>query len=1293
MGLVLRDTFASGWQPSADAVHAPADALLRADNCVLDERGVVALRKGSAKINGVAFADLDIHSLFTAHLSGTRYRMSGAGAAVYANGTALSPTMAGSGDTAFGSALGQILFARSTSKHKYDGTTVRNWGIAAPNAAPTVAARAADSKTFVSCNSGEAPAIVIGENDGSVAAFATGYDGTANGAFILPPNASTGRGFVTKTFAAATNFTSYDAGQVGTDEDIVSLWLYVTEPQYLSNLILAIDVNDGSFETDYYQAEWKNGSPTPITLEDAEFLDTDYVSEGDERLDLAAKRERALRRIQQAQVQGNAAAAVAGWNNLQMKRGALTRVGATAGLNWSTVRAVRVMVFGSTGGAAGQIYIDDIKIIGGAQRPLTGKYKWRTQAVRNDGTYTAKSGPSTASSELELSAQGATVTVTNGTVTALDTQVNELWVFRMGGNLDAWYRVAVLDSDPFAGAQTIQDEMSDRDALIANIRLETYNTTPPDTIVGIVSQHYDRLFALTATHLYPSQPRNLDSFDTRHPVRVGDASEVAYWVAKVNEELYVGTSKDIYRFEGNWTLLGDNTLDVSKRGLGVAQPPISSAIAQDGDTVAYLAADGWRQLGADRPFTAGVDLLYRGETRHGVSPVNLSTGRFKAAFAGGWFTAITPEGASTTSSAILHRYVPTTQQWYRHTYTPTWRCVYREPDGTLIASDTAGFVYTLDTGTQDAGSNIPVVLWTPVEDNQQPNQRKDGWEIRVRANSGGATATVALHLDGSGASSTTMACTASDLTPTAASLSAIAAYRQSQLRVTGSFSTFLWYDYTITYRDRPPVLVYAEPKPEVRGTRRKRFAGLSVILDTLNAAATVTPVVDDVDQTGQSVTTNDALSTALTFQSVVGRDLWAKIAKATGFEYYGLEPNVIAELPPPVQGRLPDTNGGYPFRKRLIGLRLRACTLGVSRTFTPIVDGVSLATFAATTHADEPDDIIHYFTSQQVGTDVGLSVDGNIEAYGGIEPIVQQQFPQPVRLRVPDSDGGYSFRKRLIGLRIRACTLGSLRTFTPIIDGTSLATFTATTASEEPDDLLHYFTAQQVGTDVAFSVDGNVELYDWAPIVQQQFPQPVRLRVADTNAGTPRPKLITGLRIRACTIGSQRTFTPILDGVSQAVFDTTTHSTEPDEIVHSFTTPQVATDVAFSVDGNIELYDWAPVVDAVLPLGRTLWDTGPIDLGGRVAWVPELEIKAKLTGTLTITPYIDDIAQTAVSVSAPSGDPITTHTVPLARTIRGRQVRFRVTSASTFYVYWIKPRYRLTGADSDLKTATVENAA
>lgn len=779
------------------------------DNLTLDELGILSLRQGSAKINSTAFADTDVHSLSTHTLSGTRYRMAGCTSAVYANGTSIASSVAGSGDIHFGAHMGQMLFARSTTKKKYDGTTVRNWGIAAPSTAPALTGIAADSATFATCASTESP--IMTANEGSVA-FQPDKAGTANASVELTPDTTTARATATKTFASPTNFTVYNAGQAGTDDDLIDFYAYVTEPQYLDRIVIMFDVNDGTFQEDYYVYEFKNGEPIEVALNVEEFLDADYEVEGIER---ELFRSRIERRVIESEFRIDKPVSNTGWNHFAVPRGKLTRVGSTTGQDWTTVKAVRISFVGLAGGSGAAVRFDEIKIIGGAERALTGAYKAVVVAVRNDGTYQALSGPSALSAEIHVKAQGIRATISAPTISALDTQVNELWLYLFGGNMNGFYRAKVLTGGPFSGAQTIDVTISDRAMLAANLRLETDNTTPPDSIIAIEGPHYDRTLCLTATHIYPSRRINPDSFSEGEVVRVGDATETALWIKKLREGgLFVGTTRDIYRLDGDWTPLPDGTINVAKRGLGVTRAPISSAVATgtiDGvETLVYLTADGWTALGGRLLTDGAVDLLWRGQTRHGVSPVNITgtSARFRAAISKNVLFCLTPEGSSTTSSDILHVYHFGKQKWYRFDYPQAFRSLYAEPDGTLIAGDASGFVRTLDSATkQDDGTDIPVVLWTPAEGDLLTV--KDPLGLVLQLDTDEDTATVAFHLDGrsTAGSSVTTAQATEDIGTL--NLSEVDEFRHVQMRITGSFSTFNFRGYSLKYLDRPlPHLIH-----------------------------------------------------------------------------------------------------------------------------------------------------------------------------------------------------------------------------------------------------------------------------------------------------------------------------------------------------------------------------------------------------------------------------------------------------------------------------------------------------
>ena len=925
MGSMSRRDFSLGWQPSADAINAPSGSLLRMDNCVLDELGVVALRQGSAKINSSAFSSADIHSLFTVTRSGTRYRMAGASADVFANGTSLGQSFAGSGDIQFGSHMGQILMVRSTTKKKYDGTTVRNLGIAAPAAAPTLSVLNADGKTFASCTSTESPIMTV--NEGSLA-FQPDKNSLANAAVELTPDATTARATATKTFNSPTDFTAYDAGQVGSDDDPVVMDVYVTEPQYLDRVILMVDVDDGTFQNNYYQYEFINGDPVQVQLDpETEFLASDYTAEG-------YSRDEVLARLQDTTNQNtfriDKPVSNSGWNVFSVLRGKFTRQGInTAGRNWSTVKAVRVTFVGLAGGSGAAIRFSNIRITGGAQRALTGRYKAIVVACRNDGVYVAKSGPSAVSSEIELNGQGVRATLDATTVAALDSQVNELWLYLFGGRLDRYYRAAVrvtpfptqgFDytspfesayftsveglanftqsfesaystgtwsdhnyawevSGGYAAAATtyIDAQTSDRAMLIADLPLETDNAVPPDNIIGLEGPHFDRTFYLTATTLYPSRQLNPDSCSAGQAVTAGDATETALWIKKLREQLFLGTTRDIYRLDGDWTVRIDGAVNVNKRPLGVTRPPVSSAVAvgtvNGADVLVYLAADGWRVLQGNLLVDGAVDLLWRGYTRHGVSPVNITStsARLRVAITKNALFALTPEGSDTSSSVAVHAYHFGKQRWYRAVYPQAFRSLYAEPDGTLIAGDSSGYVRTLDESSQyDDGAKIAVTLWTPSDDNGQLFTSKVPQNLLIRADTGDDTLTIAFHLDGSASINSTFTTAQTARESGAIDITAAAEFLQVQMKLTGSFSTFRLRGYELRYLDRPlGMLVHDTGFVDLTDSTLAWVRRLNVKARA-NETLTVQPYWDGVAGTPRSITVTAGRE--ITYPVMLGRE-------------------------------------------------------------------------------------------------------------------------------------------------------------------------------------------------------------------------------------------------------------------------------------------------------------------------------------------------------------------------------------------------------------------------------------
>lgn len=759
MSLVTRPRFERGWMPDADPVGCPDDALPRMDNCVLDELGVVALRRGADVLSTPAAED--VHSLYTAVLDGVRLRFSAAVNTVYSNAVAIASGFTGTDDVSFGGMLGQIFFGRSTTKKKYDGTTVRNWGIAMTGGVPTTASGTSDSKEVGSGDSTESPAFVIEYDDGTGAVFIPDHNAVVNGALAVRPDAagaSLGAAQAVKTYASPTDFTTYDGGALATDDDIFSMWFYITEPSLWKKVTIYFDFT-ADFQ-DIAQATWYNPS---------------YPAAGNG---------------------SSSYTPVAGWNLLSRRRGDFFRPNPIFGSGWETVNTFRFVSESTAGGLANRIAVDDMKLSGGESATsgaisgsgLSYKYVY----ARNVGSYTALSAPSSASALFAASATSIAITVPADP--SRDTQVNEVWLYRSGEELgDDFYRVVQKTSVSGTGTVSITDTMTGTDALTVNIKLDDTIAPPPDTMIGMAGPHFDRLWVLTSSTLYPSKQRNPESFGSGEAITVGGSTEVAYWVAKAPGGLYVGTSGDIYRIDGDGNPLPDGTINVQKIPLGIDHPPVSAAFAVEGAALVYLASDGWRGLDgySSTHLVGATSLLYKGHTRHGVGPVNVETGRFRVALSKGQLVAITPEGSDTASSSVLYRYVFALKQWYRHTYDAAWRSLTREPDGTLLAGDTDGNVWTLDTETDgDDGEPIDVEVWTKVDDLGDPFRTKMPSDLHLQVDTGGDTLTVAVHQDGSDTSALTDSVSTSALEGDVVSLSDLSASRHLSARLTGAMTTF-----------------------------------------------------------------------------------------------------------------------------------------------------------------------------------------------------------------------------------------------------------------------------------------------------------------------------------------------------------------------------------------------------------------------------------------------------------------------------------------------------------------------
>lgn len=456
--------------PDADSVASASDGvLLRADNLTIDEKGALALRKGSAKIFS-GMQDLDVHTTKTVTLTGFNepssagtFRLMGVGNVLYKDGQTTDQTFDGTGDFAIGTDSYQAFISRGTTNKKWDGQTLNNWGIAAPTIAPTLSASAATSSTICSFASGESPAPTTNEGTSS---FVTGYDGVASNATQLVPSAA-GRFSISKLFATDQDFLNFK-GTAGSDTDLFDMFIWMSEPTKVKAITVMFGLNTTTdpYQQDYYAFEFDITKGITNQVKDHTSYSSQAYSKYTAQLGAALTPSKttnlrtpeevanviarlgALKVGAVSRERRDSLAASPAWAHLSVTRGQFHRVGGTAARDWSTVRGFKV-VYECVPGSTDVVDLQSAIIYGGGDRALTGRYRAGYRFVRDTGAYQELSPMSPLSADITLTQQALNITVPNAAIGAADPQANQIWIYLgpastgTGSFLDTFYRFAV----------------------------------------------------------------------------------------------------------------------------------------------------------------------------------------------------------------------------------------------------------------------------------------------------------------------------------------------------------------------------------------------------------------------------------------------------------------------------------------------------------------------------------------------------------------------------------------------------------------------------------------------------------------------------------------------------------------------------------------------------------------------------------------------------------------------------------------------------------------------------------
>lgn len=838
----------AGWSPSSDLVNGSPAGLLRADNVTLDDLGVLSLRKGTAQtLPGYTTAlpggELLVDSLYNAVLNSSPTSLSvsrvvaasnGFGAnpnraSVYINGARRDSDIRGSGDVVIHHGFGNVFWGRGIRRtggrinyRKNDGTEAggddgrgtRNWGINAPTQKPSFSSSDPDGATFSTCDAGESPGWEAFE--GTLTPI-DGNDGTPSGAISLTPDTGTGRATGTRPLGGDQDFTQYDGGDTGIDEDVIEAYIRVGAPENLFSLSILFDCGsnpDQAFQDDYYSFEFQpdvmiQSKPSSVIgSQDANATTIDSWREAKTNLD--GTRDNDL-------VGGSSTGESpsftlrkdADWARFTVPRKSFQRTGGAPDRGWNTITGIRVVATSTSADATfANVDVDNITISGGANHPFTGTYVARYRWVKDFGNYIAMSPPSPVSDSILTKANGLSVNIPAAALAAADPQADQCWVYLFGGALNGFYRFAAVDMDPNQGALSVDVNIREAQAAIDNITLDLNDAVPPDSIVSVAGPYFGRFVCLTPTGVHLSRFNSPDTFSLNEVIKIGDGGEVPYWIVDGDGRLLVGTSGAIRQISGTLVPLPDGTIDARVDDLNT-KPPNDFCVAVDGPVIAYMAADGPRLLAGNQSklIVGNLDLLLRGETRYGVPPMDLglAPGRTRMAIRDRFVYMIAPEGSYQSGSPYVYRYDMAADRWWRFKYPFTIRSVYRDPANLLEMGTDDGQVFLAEAGTTDDGAGITYYVQTVSDDLGTPLQRKDFHDLIVNCQSGSSASGFSWYADQAATPALVSSVVGTEAAPIhQEQATALNGAKRVGLIIEG-ISTTGWklYDYALNTRERP----------------------------------------------------------------------------------------------------------------------------------------------------------------------------------------------------------------------------------------------------------------------------------------------------------------------------------------------------------------------------------------------------------------------------------------------------------------------------------------------------------
>jgi hypothetical protein len=1115
MGTLHRDRW-SGWSPNNNEVGGDPSQLIRADNLIFDENGTVQLARGCVRASSGNFPSYPYAmygKTFLASSVGTygpaakcRYIASGDSiyrnyASPYFSSADFNAALLQGGDgfsAAFCSGWDNV-FAFSGSKKRADPGNSSLWrdlGIPA-SLSPGVRVNPPPTSKARDMNLG---VVTYGQMEGTY----KGIGGTANTDNVWYNFAVASDTFRAVVYAESHTFwgqnelgwdtTRFDLGTTGGDDpndlfhmDIriqnISKLIKVRVELLLESVTIVPGSNPPSYATttqdvkNYYFMEWYTDTPVSTS---PTYLDPNVFGYSDTASFIDQARAELIPGIEFSSFYTDGKNF---WNPIECLRSQFRRVGTDTSKGWNNIIAIRIICQATD---VIDFYVSDaMKFIGGSKGLLNGTYSYIQVNCYNGGTYTEQGLDSPTSPD-----QIAWRSSIHVTPAAVPGNANHVKIFRASTQTPGYYLVWECDA-PYA---PFDDILSDLDAF-RNERKEDYRTALPDNIRTALGPYYDRMIYFDDYNMYPSYQYDPGSYDERFVFKIASADpEAIMWAEKVIDGvLLVGTTSDIYEVTGDFTYDETNEiLNVAIHPLGIRQPPVNTAHCVYNNTLFYVAEDGWRYVAGSSSGTISdsIDMLFKGYDRNGIGHINVGT-RNSIPCSGviSKGRLVTCMDLTTVDRAILV-YTFSRQRWdYWHNDISAANNPYTmgvDEDGTVFFSTISmgdRYIYEWDSGyLVDAGTPNSFTFRTVFDSNGTPNNRKDAFTLKVKADTGGTACIISVRSLSDAGSTLVLNNTLQAFGPTEKFYdihSGLSPAKRFQVEISGKTATFKLYSFSIEYTDRPTQVNWLRVPPTDFGTAgRKRLPSLPFEIDTLGNTVLFTPILDGVAaQAGTQVSSTDKQVFSHLFNlDTIASSVGANISCATGvFEFYDLvQPREMELLPDPITFKyINTTNFGTTRRKRFGQIAFNIDTKGQQVLFSPYFDGVAAPTMQFSTVGKTT--VIYYTASPIVAIDFRATLfSGSVfELYGlNLEDCVYEILPVATKFRTINSNNfGTASKKRVRTIPIVIDTLGSDVVYTPRADGVDLNPAIFNCVGKRT--LLYYFDLDVFAIDYGGQLQGS----------------------------------------------------------------------------------------------------------------------------------------------------------------------------------------------------------------------------